>query len=39
MSPVVPEVVVSALGDDAVVDGCLAEGMERAWQILTTGDR
>jgi predicted NBD/HSP70 family sugar kinase len=38
MSPVVPEVRVSALGDDAVVDGCLAEGMERAWQILTTGD-
>jgi hypothetical protein len=27
----VPEVRVSALGDDAVVDGCLAAGMERAW--------
>ena len=26
MSPVLPEVRVSALGDDAVVDGCLAEG-------------
>jgi predicted NBD/HSP70 family sugar kinase len=39
MSPVVPEVRVSALGDDAVVDGCLAEGMDRAWSILTSGDR
>ncbi len=39
MSPVVPEVRVSALGDDAVVDGCLAEGMDRAWSILTAGDR
>jgi predicted NBD/HSP70 family sugar kinase len=39
MIPVVPEVRVSALGDDAVVDGCLAEGMDRAWQILTSGDR
>ena len=29
--PVVPEILVSALGDDAVVDGCLAAGMERAW--------
>ena len=39
MSPVVPEVRVSALGDDAVVDGCLAESMDRAWSILTSGDR
>lgn len=32
LTPVVPEIRVSALGDDAVVDGCLAAGMERAWQ-------
>jgi predicted NBD/HSP70 family sugar kinase len=31
LAPVVPEIRVSALGDDAVVDGCLAAGMERAW--------
>jgi predicted NBD/HSP70 family sugar kinase len=30
--PFTPEVRVSALGDDAVVDGCLAAGLERAWQ-------
>ncbi|HTW19206.1 MAG TPA: ROK family protein [Mycobacteriales bacterium] len=39
MSPVVPDVRVSALGDDAVVDGCLAEGMDRAWALLTAGGR
>ena len=32
MSPVVPEVQPSALGDDAVVDGCLAVGGERLWE-------
>jgi len=32
LAPVVPEIRVSALGDDAVVDGCLAAGMERAWR-------
>jgi predicted NBD/HSP70 family sugar kinase len=31
MAPFVPEIRVSALGDDAVVEGCLAAGMERAW--------
>jgi predicted NBD/HSP70 family sugar kinase len=30
--PVVPDVRVSALGDDAVVDGSLAAGMEMAWK-------
>jgi predicted NBD/HSP70 family sugar kinase len=30
--PFVPEVRVSALGQDAVVDGCLVLGLERAWQ-------
>jgi predicted NBD/HSP70 family sugar kinase len=39
MSPVVPEVRVSALGADAVVDGCLAEGMDRAWEALTSAGR
>jgi predicted NBD/HSP70 family sugar kinase len=36
--PFTPEIRVSALGDDAVVDGCLAAGLERAWQrALTRG--
>jgi predicted NBD/HSP70 family sugar kinase len=32
LAPVVPGVRASALGDDAVVDGCLAAGMEQLWQ-------
>jgi predicted NBD/HSP70 family sugar kinase len=32
LAPVVPEIRVSALGDDAVVVGCLAAGLELAWQ-------
>jgi predicted NBD/HSP70 family sugar kinase len=35
IAPVLPEVKVSALGDHAVVDGCLAAGVDRAWQIVT----
>ena len=35
LSPAVPEVLVSALGRDAVVDGCLAAGGELAWHRLT----
>jgi predicted NBD/HSP70 family sugar kinase len=35
MSPVLPEVKVSALGSDVVVDGCLAEGASLAWNQLT----
>ena len=31
LSPVAPEVRPSALGDDVVVDGCLAVGGERLW--------
>jgi predicted NBD/HSP70 family sugar kinase len=31
LSPVVPEVRPSALGEDAVVDGCLAVGSDRLW--------
>jgi predicted NBD/HSP70 family sugar kinase len=34
LSPVLPEVRVSALGTDAVVDGCLASGTELAWARL-----
>jgi hypothetical protein len=37
MAPVMPEVRVSALGTDAVVDGCLASGAELAWAQLTGG--
>ena len=32
--PVLPEFRVSALGEDAVVDGCLAAGRELAWVKL-----
>jgi predicted NBD/HSP70 family sugar kinase len=35
MTPVLPEVKVSALGTDVVVDGCLAEGASLAWSQLT----
>jgi predicted NBD/HSP70 family sugar kinase len=34
-APVLPELRVSALGTDAVVDGCLAAGLDHAWQIVT----
>jgi predicted NBD/HSP70 family sugar kinase len=37
LAPVVPELRVSALGTDAVVDGCLADGLDRAWGIVTAG--
>jgi predicted NBD/HSP70 family sugar kinase len=36
IAPVLPELRVSALGPDAVVDGCLAAGMDRAWALVTT---
>jgi predicted NBD/HSP70 family sugar kinase len=35
LAPVLPEVRVSALGTDAVVDGCLASGADLAWKRLT----
>ena len=35
IAPVMPSVRVSALGTDAVVDGCLVSGGELAWQRLT----
>jgi predicted NBD/HSP70 family sugar kinase len=34
LSPIVPEVRPSALGPDAVVDGCLAVGSDRLWQRI-----
>jgi predicted NBD/HSP70 family sugar kinase len=34
LAPVLPEVRVSALGTDVVVDGCLASGAELAWSRL-----
>jgi predicted NBD/HSP70 family sugar kinase len=35
ISPVLPEVRVSALGTEAVADGCLAAGADLAWAQLT----
>ncbi len=35
MAPVLPEIMVSALGTGAVVDGCLASGADLAWRRLT----
>jgi predicted NBD/HSP70 family sugar kinase len=35
IAPVLPEVKVSALGTDVVVDGCLAEALAMAWSRLT----
>jgi predicted NBD/HSP70 family sugar kinase/predicted transcriptional regulator len=36
IAPVMPAIRVSALGTDAVVDGCLAAGAELAWgQVMT----
>jgi predicted NBD/HSP70 family sugar kinase len=32
LAPFAPEIRVTALGQDAVVDGCLAVGLEQAWQ-------
>jgi hypothetical protein len=37
ITPVLPEVKVSALGSDVVVDGALAEGASLAWNQLTSG--
>jgi predicted NBD/HSP70 family sugar kinase len=38
LAPVQPELRVSALGPDAVVDGCLAAGLDRAWELVTAGE-
>ncbi|MET3804519.1 putative NBD/HSP70 family sugar kinase [Nakamurella sp. UYEF19] len=34
IAPVLPELRVSALGDDAVTDGCLAAGADRVWAAV-----
>jgi predicted NBD/HSP70 family sugar kinase len=34
LAPVQPELRVSALGEHAVVDGCLAAGHDRMWQSV-----
>jgi len=36
IAPVMPAIRVSALGTDAVVDGCLAAGTELAWARVMT---
>src|SRR5580658_5545432 len=36
IAPVMPTIRVSALGTDAVVDGCLCAGTELAWAQVTT---
>jgi predicted NBD/HSP70 family sugar kinase len=33
------DVRVTALGSEAVVDGCLASGLARAWELLTADGR
>jgi predicted NBD/HSP70 family sugar kinase len=35
LAPVLPELRVSALGADAVVDGCIAAGIDHAWKQIT----
>jgi predicted NBD/HSP70 family sugar kinase len=39
VSPVVPDVRASALGEDAVVDGCLAVGSDRLWERILSSRR
>ena len=36
LSPVLPEVKVSALGADAVVEGCIAAGLGSAWRLVSS---
>ncbi len=35
LAPVLPQVRVSALGADAVVEGCLSAAVDRAWTLVT----
>jgi predicted NBD/HSP70 family sugar kinase len=37
MAPVLPKLKTSALGADAVVDGCVAAGLDRAWELVIAG--
>jgi predicted NBD/HSP70 family sugar kinase len=36
LAPIQIDLRVTALGDESVVDGCLASGLDRAWESLTT---
>lgn len=36
LAPVLPDVKASVLAADAVVAGCIAAGLDRAWQLITT---
>ncbi len=35
LAPVLPAVKASVLGSDSVVGGCVAAGLDQAWQLLT----
>ena len=37
LAPVLPEVKASVLGTDTVVAGCIAAGLDQAWQHLIAG--
>ena len=37
LAPVLPNVKTSALGADAVVQGCVAAGLDRAWELVIAG--
>lgn len=39
IAPIPVDLRVSALGSEAVVDGCLASGLARAWELLTADGR
>jgi predicted NBD/HSP70 family sugar kinase len=36
MAPVMPEITVSALGEDSVVNGALSQGLDEAWRRATS---
>lgn len=38
MAPVMPQITVSALGEDSVVNGGLAQGLDQAWRRVTSPD-
>jgi predicted NBD/HSP70 family sugar kinase len=38
LAPVLPEITVSALGEDSVVNGALAQGVDEAWRRVTTSE-
>ncbi len=38
MAPVLPDIRVSALGEDAVVNGAMAQGLDAAWRRVTNSE-